>query len=152
MTNSNDYRQITGTFTISAEGNFLPIQLIYQGKTERCHAKFKFPESFDVNHSENHWSNEEKAISLIEKIILPHVTETRERLAMPAQTPWLLISDVFKGQWTPRVKNLVMENPGEMVPIPGNMTHIFQPLDVSVNRSCKAFFKTSAQQWYADQV
>ena len=32
------------------------------------------------------------------------------------------------------------------------MTHIFQPLDVSVNRSCKAFLKTSAQQWYADQV
>ena len=71
---------------------------------------------------------------------------------MPAQTPWLLISDVFKGQWTPRVKNLVTENHGKMVPIPGNMTHIFQPLDVSVNRSCKAFFKTSAQQWYADQV
>ena len=101
MTNSNDYQQITGTFTISAEGNFLPIQLIYQGKSERCHAKFKFPESFDVNHSENHWWNKEKAIS---KIILQYVTETRERLAMPAQTPWLLISDVFKGQWTPRVK------------------------------------------------
>ena len=109
-------------------------------------------ESFDVNHSEDHWSNEEKAISLIEKIILPYVTETRERLAMPAQPPWLLISDVFKGQWTPRVKNLVTENHGKMVPIPGNMTHIFHPLDVSVNRSCKSLFKASAQQWYADQV
>ena len=52
MTTSNDYRQITGTFTISAEGNFLTIQLIYQGKTERCHAKFKFPEIFDVNHND----------------------------------------------------------------------------------------------------
>ena len=65
MTTSNDYRQITGTFTISAEGNFLPIQLIYKGKTERCHAKFIFPESVDVNHSENHWSDEEQEINYI---------------------------------------------------------------------------------------
>ena len=28
-----DYRQITGTFGITLSGDFLPIQLIYQGKT-----------------------------------------------------------------------------------------------------------------------
>ena len=32
ITNSFDYRQITGTFGISMAGEFLPIQLIYQGK------------------------------------------------------------------------------------------------------------------------
>ena len=35
-----DYRQITGTFGVSMSGNFLPIQLIYQGKTNRCQPKF----------------------------------------------------------------------------------------------------------------
>ena len=28
---TNDYRQITGTFAITLSGNFLPIQLVYQG-------------------------------------------------------------------------------------------------------------------------
>ena len=31
----DDKRQITATFTVSASGVFLPIQLIYQGKTKR---------------------------------------------------------------------------------------------------------------------
>ena len=30
-------KQITGTFTVSKSGIFLPMQLIYEGKTERCH-------------------------------------------------------------------------------------------------------------------
>ena len=32
----DDKRQNTATFTVSASGVFLPIQLIYQGKTKRC--------------------------------------------------------------------------------------------------------------------
>ena len=46
--NCSDYRQITGTFAISMTGGFLPIQLIYQGKTDRCHPNFAFPEEFHI--------------------------------------------------------------------------------------------------------
>ena len=38
-----DYRQITGTFGITLAGDFLPIQLIYQGKTDRSQPNFEFP-------------------------------------------------------------------------------------------------------------
>ena len=31
----DDKRQITATFTVTASGSFLPIQLIYSGKTKR---------------------------------------------------------------------------------------------------------------------
>ena len=65
ISNCTDYRQITGTFGIRLNGEFLPIQLIYQGKTERCHPKFKFPEEFHVTHTKNHWSNEEKSKELV---------------------------------------------------------------------------------------
>ena len=43
ITNSSDYRQITGTFGISRAGEFLLIQLIYQGKTNKCHPNYNFP-------------------------------------------------------------------------------------------------------------
>ena len=55
ISNSADYCQITGTFTVTRSGKFLPIQLIYQGKTSRCHPKFEFPSKFNITHSENHW-------------------------------------------------------------------------------------------------
>ena len=39
-----------------------------------------------------------------------------------------------------------------MVPVPHNMTNHFQPLDLTVNRSCKPFLRDKAQTWYAEQV
>ena len=40
---TDDYRQITGTLSVAMDGSFLPIQLIYKGKTERSLPKYKFP-------------------------------------------------------------------------------------------------------------
>ena len=40
-------KQITGTFSCTKSGIFLPMQLIYQGKTNRCHPTgIEFPEGF----------------------------------------------------------------------------------------------------------
>ena len=39
----DDKRQITATFVISATGEFLPMQLIYPGKTKRCLPNFQSP-------------------------------------------------------------------------------------------------------------
>ena len=38
----NDKRQITAVFCCSLVGDFLPVQIIYAGKTARCHPKFNF--------------------------------------------------------------------------------------------------------------
>ena len=68
------------------------------------------------------------------------------------QMPWLLISDVFKGQWTDKVKDLVRESKGKMVPVPSNWTNYFQPLDLTVNKSCKDFSRQEAQSWYTNEI
>ena len=47
-------RQITATFAVSAEGDFLPMQLIYAGETKRCLPKFDFPKNFNVTFTKNH--------------------------------------------------------------------------------------------------
>ena len=43
---SGDKRSITVTFVISLDGKFLPMQLIYDGKTQRSIPKVEFPSSF----------------------------------------------------------------------------------------------------------
>ena len=63
-----------------------------------------------------------------------------------------MIADVFKAQWSEPVKALIANSGGKMVAVPNNMTHIFQPLDLTVNRSCKAYLRKLGQDWYADQV
>ena len=57
ISNIDDKRMITGTFCVSMKGDFLPVQLIYAGKTDRCHPKIAFPKGFHVTHTDNHWSN-----------------------------------------------------------------------------------------------
>ena len=50
IANSADYRQVTGTFSITFSGIFLPMQIIFQGQTDHCRPKVKFPEEFNVTH------------------------------------------------------------------------------------------------------
>ena len=54
-------------------GTLLPPQIIYQGKTNLCHAKCKFPEGWNVTHSENYWSNEQTMQEYAENVLIPCV-------------------------------------------------------------------------------
>ena len=133
-------------------GEFLPIQLISQGKTTKCHPNYNFPDGFHITHTPNHWSNETKSLGMIDKIIMPYVKRQIVDLQLRENQEWLLIADVFKGQWTEAVKKRVAELHGKMVPVPNNMTHVFQPLDLTGNRSCKAHIRKSTHQWVTNEV
>ena len=76
-------KQITGTFSITAAGKFLPVQLIYAGNAQRCHPKgISFPDGFDVIHSKNHCSNEILAIQHLDNIMMPYLEAMREELEL----------------------------------------------------------------------
>ena len=54
----DDKRQLTAVFAGTMTGFFLPPQIIYQGKTPKCLPSIKFPESWHITYSCNHWANE----------------------------------------------------------------------------------------------
>ena len=54
---SADKRMITGTFGITLHGEFLPIQLIYGGKTAQSLPRYKFPKDFSLSVNPKHFSN-----------------------------------------------------------------------------------------------
>ena len=63
----------------------LPLQIIYGGKTDRCHPKdVRFPSGFCISHNEKHWSNEEETIKLIDMVIVPYIVRKRSELNLPA--------------------------------------------------------------------
>ena len=43
IASSDDKRQITAVLGVTMTGGYLPPQLIYKGKTLRCHPKVLFP-------------------------------------------------------------------------------------------------------------
>src|SRR5689334_1322558 len=69
---AEDKRQITACIS---SGELLPVQLIFQGKTDRC-LPVRTPESIaslaHLTYSDNHWSTLETMKQFIEEIILPY--------------------------------------------------------------------------------
>ena len=98
LTGIDDKRQITAVFCGTLLGNFLPLQVIYKGKTPRCHPSFIFPKDWHISHSPKHWSTEETMVQYVENIIVPYVENVRNTLG--DDKPALVIIDNFKAQIT----------------------------------------------------
>ena len=148
---STDKRSITGTFIIFLSDNFLPMQLIYGGKTKQFLPRFKFPESFSLSANPKHFSNKAESLKVIKEIILPYVKQQRQELEKPDQ-PAILIMDVFRNQMTEDVVLILRTNNIWLVKVPNNMTHLLQSLDLTVNGHCKPFMKGMFAEWYRKQV
>ncbi len=144
---AGDKKQIPAIFSGTAAGEFLPIQLIYAGKTKRCHPNFTFPSDWSITHSQKHWS-----IEYIEDIILPFVDKTKDILRASSDQPALAIFDHLKGQMTEKVFKVLEKYHIHSILIPPGCTDRLQPMDVSINRAAKAFLERQFQDWYAQQV
>ena len=90
----DDKKSITATFSITMENKFLPMQLIYKGKTSQSLLKIHFPNGFSLSANLKHYSNETESLKFLKDIILSYVKTERERLGLETQ-PALLIYDVF---------------------------------------------------------
>ena len=148
----DDKRQITATFAATAVGDFLPVQLIYQGKTSASLPAFTFPDDWCVTYTPNRWANEQTTKAYIEDIILPYVNEKRRQLHLEDDHPALVIFDVFKGQCTEEILKVLEDNHIEHVLVPPNCTDRLQPLDLSVNKPAKEFLRRKFQEWFANQI
>ena len=146
------YRKLlTVTFGITFSNSFLPIQLLYRGKTAQSIPRTKYPESFSLSANVKHFSNTTENIKLIHEIILSYVERERRRLDNEGQ-PALLIIYVFRGLMTQPILDLLKENDILLVRVLSNMTHVFQPLDLTINRLAKSFFKRKFTEWYSNEI
>ena len=48
-------------------GKFLQVQIIYEGKRDKCLPNFEFPNCYNITYSANHWSNTTKSIEIFSK-------------------------------------------------------------------------------------
>ena len=146
---SADKRSITGTFAISLHGEFLPMQLIYGGKTQQSLPRFKFPNEFSLSANPKHFSNTEESIKFLKEVIEPYIKKQRELLKCPSDQKALVVMDVFTGQMTKDVLDAYKDANVCIVNVPPNMTKFYQPLDLTVNGYAKRFLKRKFNEWYS---
>ena len=143
---------ITATFTITLDGKFLPIQLIYGGKTRKSIPAVKFSRGYVLSANSKHYSNKEETLKHLKEVIVSHNQNERKTLWLDADYPALLIMDVFKGQMAPDVLNMLKANNIFLTKVPTNMTNLYQPLDLTMNGYAKSFMKRMFTEWLASKV
>lgn len=102
---------------------------------------FKFPNGSAVSQNEKHYSNEVETLSLINNVIKPFIERKKKEVKLPLTQKVPLAWDVFKGQKTEKVLSKLASLNIVVVSVPANMTHFFQPLDLTVNGEVKRFMK-----------
>ena len=110
MIGLKDKRQITAVFCATIQGDFLPIQLIFKGKTSRCHPKFSFPEWWHITHSPKRWSNEETMLQYIASSYYFALHSENKGMLGDDSLSALVLMDNFKGQVTIKVRTMLEEN------------------------------------------
>ena len=143
----------SANFPSTGSGDFLPMQIIYGGKTDRSQPRGGvFSKGFHVTQNEKHWSNETETVNFIKQVIDPYVIDERKELGLPADQKALLTWDVFRGQVTDHEAQILDSLNIKVVKVPANMTHFFQPLDLTVNGSAKTFMRKKFVTWYAEEI
>ena len=118
----DDKRQITATFSVSAVGEFLPMQTIYGGKTKQSWPKFNFPKLFSVSLMENHWSNTSK-FEFFMHIVFPYLEKVKEEKFILKEQNSLVIMDTFQIQNNDILKKLYDQNFCEVAIVWHNLTN-----------------------------
>ena len=127
------------------------MQLTYKGKTNQSFPKVDFLDGFSLSANKTHYSNEEEALELIDEIILPHVQKEQAKLRCGNQKA-LLIFDVFRGQTTDKIFKVLKDNHILVTKVPANLTHQFQPLDLTVNKMARDYRKQKFSDWFTCQI
>lgn len=89
---TDDKKQITALLSCTLSGNFLPVQVIYAGKTPACLPKAEFPPNWHVTFTPNHWSNEGTMMGYLHNILIPNVEKLHSNQNLSTTHPALVRS------------------------------------------------------------
>ena len=94
MSGVDDKRSITAMLGITLGKPFLPMQLIYKGKSNQSLPKVNFPETFSLSVNEKHYSNGKESLKFWKKKkILPYIQNVRQILGSESQKAQLRLWD-----------------------------------------------------------
>jgi hypothetical protein len=141
-TTGNERNRFTVVLTCLADGTKLPPVIIFKGK-QWPRTQPPPPRGIIVWWQEKGWMDEEGMRKWTDYW-------STYRTGGLTKTPAMLVFDSFSGHLTDSVKNDLRENNTDLVVIPGGLTSVCQPLDVSINRPFKVYLRNKWHTWMAN--
>ena len=140
-TAGGEKKRVTVVLTVFADGGKAKPLVILRGKRL---GKVKVPEGVEVLMHPKAWNSDEGMKTWTSKCLLPYVEGLRRTIA-PGQL--LLTMDMFRPHLGEEVTKDLKKH--DIVPciIPGGITSLVQPLDVSINKSFKERLRRRWADW-----
>lgn len=154
---TEDKRQITACIASSMDGNFLPLQLVFQGKTPRClppDTPASLASLAHLTFSDNHWSSQKTMQEYVEKIIIPYANRCVDLHQLHADAKIILVLDVWAVHKSEEFR-LFLRNQHpriHLVFVPANCTSKLQVADVALQRPFKSQITNLFNDWAAMQI
>jgi hypothetical protein len=136
-TSGAEKQRCTVMLGITADGHKLPPYVIFKRKTM---PKEKLPPGILVRVQEKGWMTEELYMDWLKTVWFRRPGALLRHRSM-------LVIDSFRGHLTEKVKEKLRQEKCDMVVIPGGMTGMLQPLDISINRPFKAHLRRFYRDW-----
>ncbi|KAI9103406.1 DDE superfamily endonuclease-domain-containing protein [Phlyctochytrium arcticum] len=141
-TSAKEKQRITVTLAVLADGTKLPPVVIFAAMPDGNLAKNartgKALYDTLVRWQKSSWVDESEALWWTENVWLQGHCKTESSF---------LIFDALRSQYMPAIKTLFNKSNSTPCVIPGGMTSILQPLDVSINKVFKRYYKDLYFQW-----
>lgn len=150
----NEKRALTLVVSVSNNGELLPFQSIYAGKTEKVTpSKFsdKYRDSqgagfrWEFSNTPTYWSTLETMKTMVNKILVPYFDEKRRILDLPPNQKAIWQIDAWSVHRSEEFRNWMGKNHPNIILqyVPAGCTGVFQACDVGIQRILKHSLKRS---------
>jgi hypothetical protein len=145
-----DKAQITCTLAVAGDGELLPYQLIFNGKTDRSHPSdiSNVLKGSVVTHTESHWQTPKTFKEYLVGIIVMYKNDKIKRLGLPEDSWTLFTIDLHyshKNSPDINLSELARSYRVILLYIPAGCTDIIQVCDTIINKTFKCGVKRAFQ-------
>lgn len=150
-------RAFTLVPTITANGEILPMQAIFQGQTTASCPSLESAQyrdaitlgfKFEPSKTKTYWSTQATMKSLVNDIITPHFDKKKRELGLPPTQCSLWTIDCWSVHKSEEFRTWMKETHPTIIIsfVPGGCTGLWQPLDVGIQRVLKQSMKRAAHK------
>jgi len=154
---AEDKRQITACIASSLSGELLPLQLIFEGKTERSLPERTAASIASLCHltfSDNHWSSQKTMQQYVSEIVMPYAETCIRKHRLHADAHIILVLDVWSVHKSEEFRLFLRTHHPRihLVFVPANCTSKLQVADVALQRPFKHAITRRFNEWAVRQI
>lgn len=137
---------LTVLITGNAAGQLAPPMVVFNYERIPAAISLNFPEKWGIGRSESGWMCGSTFYEYMTNIFEPWLTQQN------IERPVLLFLDGHKSHLTLHLSTFCAEKGIEVIALYPNSTHILQPMDLSVFKPLKQYWKKAVNNWKIEHL